>query len=73
MNAMLKDAYAISVAQMKLQALADGFDPTLGIMHQDYREGPAYVLDLVEPEPRLSIEHCSASYRSKSCIRRISC
>ncbi|MGH1573236.1 CRISPR-associated endonuclease Cas1 [Methylobacterium sp. P31] len=48
-NAMLNYAYAVAVGQTKVRALADGYDPTIGIMHHEYREGPAYALDLVEP------------------------
>ncbi|WP_456685842.1 CRISPR-associated endonuclease Cas1 [Bradyrhizobium sp. P5_C11_2] len=48
-NAMLNYAYAVAVGQTKIRALADGYDPTIGIMHHEYREGPAYALDLVEP------------------------
>lgn len=48
-NAMLNYGYAVAVGQMKVQALAQGYDPSIGIMHHDYREGPAFALDLVEP------------------------
>lgn len=48
-NAMLNYAYAVAVGQTKIRTLADGYDPTIGIMHHEYREGPAYALDLVEP------------------------
>lgn len=48
-NAMLNYAYAITVAQLKIRALVDGYDPTLGIMHHEYRDEPAYALDLIEP------------------------
>ena len=46
---MLNYGYAVAVGQVKIHALAQGYDPTIGIMHHDYREGPAYALDLVEP------------------------
>ncbi|MET3760696.1 CRISPR-associated endonuclease Cas1 [Sphingomonas sp. UYEF23] len=53
-NAMLNYAYAVKLAQMQIQAVADGYDPTLGIMHNSKRGSPALVLDLVEPErPRI--------------------
>ena len=48
-NAMLNYGYAVAVGQLKIQALAEGYDPTIGIMHHDYRDGPACALDLVEP------------------------
>ncbi|WP_336490666.1 CRISPR-associated endonuclease Cas1 [Methylobacterium nigriterrae] len=48
-NAMLNYGYAVAVGQTKIRALANGYDPSLGIMHHEYREGPAFALDLVEP------------------------
>ena len=37
-------------SQLQVQAVAEGFDPTLGIMHHGRRDAPAYVFDLMEPE-----------------------
>jgi CRISP-associated protein Cas1 len=48
-NAMLNYAYAVLEAQVRIQAVADGYDPTIGIMHHDYRDGPTFVLDKMEP------------------------
>jgi CRISP-associated protein Cas1 len=49
LNAMLNYAYAVLQSQLQIQAVADGFDPTLGIMHQGRRGAPALVFDLMEP------------------------
>lgn len=49
-NALLNYAYAVKLAQMQIQAIADGYDPTLGIMHNGKRRSPALILDLIEPE-----------------------
>lgn len=49
-NAMLNYAYAVKLAQMQIQAIADGYDPTIGIMHHGRRGKPAYIFDLIEPE-----------------------
>ena len=49
-NAMLNYAYAVKLAQLQLQAIADGYDPTIGIMHHTRLGKPSYVLDLIEPE-----------------------
>ena len=49
-NAMLNYAYAVKVAQLQIQAVADGFDPYIGIMHHSRPDFPAYVYDLIEPE-----------------------
>ena len=53
-NAMLNYAYAVKLAHMQIQAIADGYDPTIGIMHNGKRGSPALILDLIEPErPRV--------------------
>jgi CRISP-associated protein Cas1 len=49
-NAMLNYAYAVKQAQLQIQTVADGYDPTLGIMHNRHQGSAAYVLDLIEPE-----------------------
>lgn len=49
-NAMLNYAYAVLQAQVQVRAVSEGFDPTIGIMHHGYKESPAYVFDLMEPE-----------------------
>jgi CRISP-associated protein Cas1 len=49
LNAMLNYAYAVLEAQVRIQTVAEGYDPTIGIMHHDYRGGPAFVLDKMEP------------------------
>ncbi|MBS0477856.1 MAG: CRISPR-associated endonuclease Cas1, partial [Proteobacteria bacterium] len=49
-NAMLNYAYAVKLAQLQIQAIADGYDPTMGIMHNGRRGNPALILDLIEPQ-----------------------
>ena len=49
LNAMLNYAYAVKLAQLQLQAIADGYDPTIGIMHQARRGKPSFAFDLIEP------------------------
>ena len=48
-NAMLNYAYAVLEAQVRIEIVSEGYDPTIGIMHHDYRGGPAFVLDKMEP------------------------
>lgn len=50
LNAMLNYAYAVRVAQLQVQAVADGFDPFAGIMHHSRPDFPAYAYDLIEPQ-----------------------
>lgn len=50
---MLNYAYAVLMTNMRIRAIADGYDPMFGIMH-DQRERkkqytPSFALDLMEP------------------------
>ena len=52
-NAMLNYAYAVLMTRMKIEAITHGFDPLLGVMH-DQREKskqytPSFALDIMEP------------------------
>jgi CRISPR-associated endonuclease Cas1 len=49
-NAILNYAYTVLQGELQIKAVADGFDPTIGIMHKGRREAPAFVFDLMEPE-----------------------
>ncbi|QBM74547.1 CRISPR-associated endonuclease Cas1 [Sphingomonas sp. AAP5] len=49
-NALLNYAYAVTLQRLQIQAIADGYDPTLGIMHSGKRGNPAFILDLIEPK-----------------------
>lgn len=52
-NAMLNYAYAVLLSQMRIQAIADGYDPMLGILHAQRGRRkdttPGFALDLMEP------------------------
>jgi CRISPR-associated endonuclease Cas1 len=50
LNAMLNYAYAVKAAQLKVQALSEGYDPDFGIMHNADRSYSAFAYDLIEPE-----------------------
>lgn len=50
LNALLNYAYAMLQNRLQIQAIADGFDPTLGIMHHSRRDACAYIFDIMEPE-----------------------
>ena len=49
-NAILNYAYAVLQSQVQIQAVADGYDPMLGIMHYERDGSPAFVFDMMEPE-----------------------
>ena len=47
--AILNYAYAVLESQTKIWAVAEGYDPNLGIMHESRRDACAFVFDLMEP------------------------
>jgi CRISP-associated protein Cas1 len=49
-NAMLNYAYAILECQARIQSVGEGYDPTLGIMHESRDGSSAFVFDMMEPE-----------------------
>lgn len=49
MNAILNYGYAVLQSQVQIALAAAGFDPTIGLMHTERPERPAFVLDLMEP------------------------
>jgi CRISPR-associated protein Cas1 len=52
-NAMLNYAYAMLLAEMRIKAISDGYDPMLGILHDqrhyEKERTPSFALDLMEP------------------------
>ena len=56
-NAILNYAYAVKLSALQMQSIADGYDPTIGIMHVSVPGKPAFLLDLIEPErPKVDAE-----------------
>ena len=49
-NAILNYAYAVLESRMRIQAVADGYDPTIGIMHVGGNGASAFIFDVMEPE-----------------------
>lgn len=50
LNAMLNYAYGALQGRLQIRAAAEGYDPTIGVMHQGRRGAPAFAFDLMEPE-----------------------
>jgi CRISPR-associated endonuclease Cas1 len=48
-NAMLNYGYAVRQRHKQIEAVVEGYDPTIGIMHKPKKGSPAYALDLMEP------------------------
>ncbi|MGH9437303.1 MAG: CRISPR-associated endonuclease Cas1, partial [Terriglobia bacterium] len=49
MNAILNYSYALLQSQIHIAVVGAGLDPTVGLMHTDRPDRPAFVLDLMEP------------------------
>jgi CRISP-associated protein Cas1 len=49
-NAILNYAYTVLESELRIKAIADGFDPTIGIMHEGRDRSSKFVFDLMEPE-----------------------
>jgi CRISPR-associated endonuclease Cas1 len=53
-NAILNYAYTVRQSRLQVDVVSSGYDPTLGIMHNQHQGSAAYILDLIEPErPRV--------------------
>jgi CRISPR-associated protein Cas1 len=52
-NAMLNYAYAVLLTEVRIQAIAEGYDPNMGILHdqrhKDKEQTPSFALDRMEP------------------------
>jgi CRISP-associated protein Cas1 len=49
-NAILNYAYTVLESALRIKAIADGYDPTIGIMHEGRDGSSKFVFDLMEPE-----------------------
>jgi len=48
-NALLNYAYTVLQSELQIQAVAEGYDPTIGIMHEGSDRSAAFIFDLMEP------------------------
>jgi CRISP-associated protein Cas1 len=49
-NAILNYAYAALESGIRIKAISEGYDPTIGIMHEGSDGSPKFIFDLMEPE-----------------------
>jgi CRISP-associated protein Cas1 len=49
-NAILNYAYAALESKIRIKAISDGYDPTIGIMHEGRDGSSKFIFDLMEPE-----------------------
>jgi CRISPR/Cas system-associated endonuclease Cas1 len=61
---MLNYAYAILQNRIQINSIAEGYDPTIGIMHNGRRGEPALAFDLMESyRPRVDAAVLSCARR----------
>jgi CRISPR-associated endonuclease Cas1 len=48
-NAILNYAYTVLQSELQIDAIAEGYDPTFGIMHEGNNGSAAFIFDLMEP------------------------
>jgi CRISP-associated protein Cas1 len=49
-NAILNYAYAALESEIRIKAISEGYDPTIGIMHEGGDGSSKFIFDLMEPE-----------------------
>jgi CRISP-associated protein Cas1 len=49
-NAMLNYAYTVLESELRIKSIADGYEPTIGIMHEGRDGSSKFLFDLMEPE-----------------------
>jgi CRISP-associated protein Cas1 len=49
-NAILNYAYAALESEIRIKAISEGYDPTIGIMHEGSDGSSKFIFDLIEPE-----------------------
>jgi CRISP-associated protein Cas1 len=53
-NAILNYVYAALESEIRIKAISEGYDPTIGIMHEGSDGSSKFIFDLMEPErPRV--------------------
>jgi len=52
-NAILNYAYTVLQSQLQIDAIAEGYDPTIGIMHEGNNGSASFIFDLMEPHRSL--------------------
>jgi CRISP-associated protein Cas1 len=56
-NAILNYAYAVLESEIRIRAISEGYDPTIGIMHEGSNgSSTRFIFDLMEPE-RPRVDH----------------
>ena len=67
-NAILNYAYAALESEIRIKAISEGYDPTIGIMHEGSDGSSKFMFDLMEPE-RPKIDRRGVGFRQGACFR----
>ena len=67
-NAILNYAYAALESEIRIKAISDGYDPTIGIMHEGSDGSSKFIFDLMEPE-RPKVDRAVLGFRQGTCFR----
>jgi CRISPR-associated protein Cas1 len=55
-NAMLNYAYTVLESGLRIRAIADGYDPTISVVHEGRNGSSKFVFDLMEPKrPKVDV------------------
>jgi len=49
-NAIFNYSYPALESEIRIKAISDGYDPTIGIMHEGNDGSSKFIFDLMEPE-----------------------
>jgi CRISPR-associated protein Cas1 len=63
-NAILNYAYTVLQSQLQIDAIAEGYDPTIGVMHEGSNGSAAFIFDIMEPHRPLVDRKVSDFVRS---------
>jgi hypothetical protein len=69
-NAILNYAYAALESEIRIKAISDGYDPTIGIMHEGSDGSSKFIFDLWSQSDLASIAPCLISSKAMSSTRR---
>jgi hypothetical protein len=67
-NAILNYAYAALESEIRIKAISDGYDPTLGIMHEGGDGSSKFIFDLMGARAAEGRSH-RAGFRQRPCFR----
>jgi CRISPR-associated protein Cas1 len=60
-NAILNYAYAALESEIRIKTISEGYDPTIGIMHEGSNGSSKFIFDLMEPE-RPNIDRAAVDF-----------